>query len=179
MTEKVTNNYKVLVLFTDPGRSAARHRNGNRRQLEETEDPSRNKTGGGLCPSPVRLSKKSIDFSDSLPNVSIFGPRSGPKICRCAAQTPANAGFLQTFDSIRRGSRPLVLPLQKRTSFLQTEDFRQAAGRTFVRPGFSHHSFFSAPPSQRYFTTSQPRPSTMKQKTYTALISAEPMPGEG
>ena len=76
--------------------------------------------------SYFRLSKKSIDFSDSLPNVSIFGPRSGPKICRCAAQTPANAGFLQTFDSIRRGSRPLVLPLQKRTSFLQTGDFRQA-----------------------------------------------------
>ena len=78
------------------------------------------------CSGRLRLSKKSIDFSDSLPNVSIFGPRSGPKICRCAAQTPANAGFLQTFDSIRRGSRPLVLPLQKRTSFLQTEDFRQA-----------------------------------------------------
>ena len=77
----------------------------------------------------LRLSKKSIDFSDSLTNVSIFGPLCGPKICRCAAQTPANAGFLQTFDSIRRGSRPLVLPLQKRTSFLQTGDFRQAETR--------------------------------------------------
>ena len=89
----------------------------------------------------LRLSKKSIDFSDSLTNVSIFGPRSGPKICRCAAQTPANAGFLQTFDSIRRGSRPLVLPLQKRTLFLQAGFFDKLkpADQTvsrFFRPGY-------------------------------------------
>ena len=94
------------------------------------------KLSRGTSVPRLRLSKKSIDFSDSLPNVSIFGPRSGPKICRCAAQTPANAGFLQTFDSIRRGSRPLVLPLQKRTSFLQTGDFRQAERRN-RRFGFS------------------------------------------
>ena len=61
----------------------------------------------------LRLSKKSRDFSESLPNVSIFGPLCGPKICRCAAQTPAGAGFLQTFDPIRGGLRPLELPFLK------------------------------------------------------------------
>ena len=61
----------------------------------------------------LRLSKKSRDFSDSLPNVSIFGPLCGPKICRCAAQTPAGAGLLQTFDPIRGGLRPLELPFLK------------------------------------------------------------------
>ncbi|MCI6567775.1 MAG: hypothetical protein MSF32_02585, partial [Dysosmobacter sp.] len=43
--------------------------------------------------------------------------------CRCAAQTPAGTGFLQAFDPIRGGSRPLVLPLQKRTLFLQAGFF--------------------------------------------------------
>ena len=37
--------------------------------------------------------------------------------CRCAAQTPALAGFLQAFDPTRRGSRPLVLPLLHRIFF--------------------------------------------------------------
>ena len=85
----------------------------------------------------MRKSPAMLDFFNSLHNASLFCPRIGPKSCRCAAQTPANAGFLQTFDSIRRGSRPLVLPLQKRTSFLQTEDFRQAEG-TPVRCPLPH-----------------------------------------
>ena len=62
-------------------------------------------------------------FLDSLHNASLFCPRSGPKSCRCAAQTPADTGFLQAFDPIRGGSRPLVLPLQKRTLFLQAGFF--------------------------------------------------------
>ncbi|MGN8891281.1 hypothetical protein, partial [Dysosmobacter sp. HCP28S3_G4] len=53
----------------------------------------------------------------------LFCPRIGPKSCRCAAQTPADTGFLQAFDPIRGGSRPPVLPLQKRTLFLQTGFF--------------------------------------------------------
>ena len=64
-----------------------------------------------------------LDFFDSLHNASLFCPRIGPKSCRCAAQTPADTGFLQAFDPIRGGSRPLVLPLQKRTLFLQAGFF--------------------------------------------------------
>ncbi|MGN8889756.1 hypothetical protein [Dysosmobacter sp. HCP28S3_G4] len=64
-----------------------------------------------------------MDFFDSLNNASLFCPQSGPKSCRCAAQTPSDAGFLQAFDPTRGGSRPLVLPLQKRTPFLQTGFF--------------------------------------------------------
>ncbi|MGN8891284.1 hypothetical protein, partial [Dysosmobacter sp. HCP28S3_G4] len=45
------------------------------------------------------------DFFDSLHNASLFCPRSGPKSCRCAAQTPADTGFLQAFDPTRGGSR--------------------------------------------------------------------------
>ena len=75
----------------------------------------------GLCRSGCR--KSPMDFFDSLHNASLFCPRSGPKSCRCAAQTPADTGFLQAFNPTRGGSRPLVLPLQKRTLFLQTGFF--------------------------------------------------------
>ena len=64
---------------------------------------------------------------DSLHNASLFCLRSGPKSCRCAAQTPADTGFLQAFDPTRGGSRaPLRLcdsrPLLGRQScrFLET-----------------------------------------------------------
>ena len=46
--------------------------------------------------------KSPTDFFDSLHNASLFSPHSAPKSCR--------AGFLQAFDSIPEGSRPLVLP---------------------------------------------------------------------
>ena len=83
------------------------------------------------------MRKSPLDFFNSLHNASLFCPRIGPKSCRCAAQTPADTGFLQAFDPIRGGSRPLVLPLQKRTLFLQAGFFdklRKAAacyGRRF------------------------------------------------
>ena len=71
--------------------------------------------------------KSPSDFFDSLHNASLFCPRSGPKSCRCAAQTPADTGFLQAFDPTRGGSRaPLRLcdsrPLLGRQSrrFLET-----------------------------------------------------------
>ncbi|MDY3984595.1 hypothetical protein [Dysosmobacter sp.] len=66
----------------------------------------------------LRLLKKSDGLFRRLHNTSIFWPLCCPKICRCAAQTPAGAGFLQAFDSTRRGSRPLVLPLQNATQLL-------------------------------------------------------------
>ena len=80
-----------------------------------------------------------LDFFNSLHNASLFCPRSGPKSCRCAAQTPADAGFLQAFDLIRGGLRPLVLPLQKRTLFLQTGFFDKLR-----ETGYSGLSYFSS-----------------------------------
>ncbi|MGN8889410.1 hypothetical protein [Dysosmobacter sp. HCP28S3_G4] len=64
-----------------------------------------------------------MDFFDSLHNASLFCPRSGLKSCRCAAQTPADTGFLQAFDPTRGAGAPSYSPLQKRTLFLQTGFF--------------------------------------------------------
>ena len=81
----------------------------------------------------MRKSPAMLDFFDSLHNASLFCPRIGPKSCRCAAQTPADTGFLQAFNPTRGGSRPLVLPLQKRTLFLQTGFFDKLRTRQNIR----------------------------------------------
>ena len=73
--------------------------------------------------------KSPLDFFDSLHNASYFKLPRNLKYCRCAAQTPAGAGFLQAFDSKRGGSRPLVLPLRNKWSLLQAGVFRQAGKR--------------------------------------------------
>ncbi|MCI6568906.1 MAG: hypothetical protein MSF32_08415 [Dysosmobacter sp.] len=74
--------------------------------------------------------KKSGDFFNRLTNVSIFGPLRGPKICRCAAQTPADAGFLQTFDFVRGGLRPLELPHFSESFLYERKSLAQkAAGK--------------------------------------------------
>ena len=85
----------------------------------------------GRAQAPCRSGcrKSPSDFFDSLHNASLFCPRNGPKSCRCAAQTPAGAGFLQAFDPIRRGSRPLVLPLQKELLYCKQEIFDTLNGR--------------------------------------------------
>ena len=85
------------------------------------------KTLPGQRPGSAGCRKSPMDFFDSLHNASLFCLRSGPKSCRCAAQTPADTGFLQAFDPTRGGSRaPLRLcdsrPLLGRQSyrFLET-----------------------------------------------------------
>ena len=85
----------------------------------------------------MRKSPAMLDFFDSLHNASLFCPRSGPKSCRCAAQTPADTGFLQAFNPTRGGSRPLVLPLQKRTLFLQAGFFDKLRDPPVIMTGGS------------------------------------------
>ena len=92
---------------------------------------------GKICGSvsaPLRLPKKSDGLFPRLHNALIFGPLCCQKICRCAAQTPAGAGFLQAFDSTRRGFRPLALPLQNGVHLLQAQVFRQTDAGAFPLP---------------------------------------------
>ncbi|MDY3984415.1 hypothetical protein, partial [Dysosmobacter sp.] len=67
---------------------------------KEYDDPDGNRDDHDCMKKrPVRasfrLSKKSDGLFRRLHNTSIFWPLCCPKICRCAAQTPAGAGFLQ------------------------------------------------------------------------------------
>ncbi|MGN8889002.1 hypothetical protein, partial [Dysosmobacter sp. HCP28S3_G4] len=50
--------------------------------------PIQNEAGTNV-PASSGCRKSPMDFFDSLHNASLFCPRSGPKSCRCAAQTPA------------------------------------------------------------------------------------------
>ena len=60
-----------------------------------------------MSSEPPDFRKKAVrpNRADSLHNASLFCLLRSPKSCRCAAQTPADAGFLQAFDSKRRGKR--------------------------------------------------------------------------
>ena len=69
--------------------------------------------------------KSLSDFLDSLHNASYFKLPRNLKYCRCAAQTPAGAGFLQAFNLIRGGLRPLELPLLLWKDFPLKKVFRQ------------------------------------------------------
>ena len=72
---------------------------------------------------PSRLSKKSSAFFGSLQNASLFVSFAVQKAAAVRRKRLLTQAFLQAFDSTRRGSRPLVLPLQKRTLFLQAGFF--------------------------------------------------------
>ena len=65
-----------------------------------------------MLPGRSGYRKSPLDFFDSLHNASLFCLLRSPKSCRGAAQTPAAAGFLQAFDSTRRGLPNTVAALR-------------------------------------------------------------------
>ena len=75
--------------------------------------------------------KSPLNFFDSLHNASYFKLPRNLKYCRCAAQTPAGAGFLQAFDSKRGGSRPPRTPPAKQIVSASSRGFSTSC--SFIR----------------------------------------------